>query len=809
MCSRISLQLSLVVGLSFVITSCCIAVQDTETGRLASEFYVSQSGDDSSPGTKLKPFKTLVRAREAVRNIKWKQNKGDIKDIAVVLRGGRHYLTKTVNFDENDSGNYGYKIIYKNYPGENPVLVGGLRVSNWEPYRGNISKAYIPYLKAGIISVSRLIESGVPGIIARTPNNGWLRLQKPDRQSICYKADDLNPAKWDISQLQLNLTEPGTYFSDVIPVDNIEIANRRINLRYKPFYMPASDKTYFVQNSLALLDAPGEFFADRKTGYLYYWPRASNIKKTLVEIPFLENLFKFESYSPRFPVHDIVVEGLQFEGSATAEFTRRGWPDNGDNGHPNDEGDRQTALHSEHWGQVYFNNASRIILRDCRLTNAGVNAVSIVGASTDITVTGCEIAGAGYMGVYIKGDTSVYKKEQATGILDINNGHLVHNNYIHHYGRLSITGIGVNMCNTSRSTISNNLITDGPKMGISMFSQWDVPREFCTMRDNVIRNNELARCCTGSTDGGAFYIGASTENTVFENNRITDVWSWFNTTWPQPDDREDDNASIDFDPGMTFNTYIKNNLCYGENAAVVETGRTEDEMFLDNNYFEPRPGYLGKVMYNGQWVTAPPFDFSKVSMGIGLTSDYKLPYPKETIKPVQLPLRCEFERTLSPLFLYRYSDGPAQEFFTDANVKSGKIALRVDKDIFVVRYRHPSPVNKRAVIWIYDNPDKRSALCGASITGDGGTVWVGVDCSISREKYVLKHSGKTTITPMSRKVGWHELQMNLDSTGCKLSIDSQVVGKAASIQSFTILDMGDDGFGSDSTGMGFDSLFIE
>ncbi len=774
-----------------------------------SSYYVSPTGDDTNDGTRSRPFKSIERAREAVRSIKWRQNKKGITDITVILRGGRYHLTKAIEFDENDSGNYGYKIIYRNYPGEKPVLVGGLPVHNWQIYKGKVYRAFIPFMKEGLISVTRLIENDIPAVPARTPNNGWLRLEKPSRQSICYRKGDLETSKWDISQLQINLTEPGTYFSDIIPVDSIESAKWQINLRYRPFYMPAADKTYFVTNSLQLLDAPGEFYSDRKTGYLYYWPRESNIKKSLIEMIFVKNTVKFHSYSPRFPVHDIVLEGIHFEGSSSQQFTRRGWPDNGDNGNPDDEGDRQTALHSEHWGQVYIENASRITIKDCVLTNAGVNAISILGASTDITVAGCEIAYAGLMGVYIKGDRSVYRKEQATGVLDINNGHLIYNNYIHHYGRLSTTGIGVNLCNTSHCTISHNLITDGPKMGISLFSQWDVPREFCTMRDNVIKNNELARCCTASTDGGAFYIGASSENTVFENNRITDVWSWFNATWPQPDDREDDNASIDFDPGMTYSTFIKNNICYGENAAVVETGRVEDEMFLDNNYFEPRPGFSGKVMYNGQWVNAPPFDLSRVSMDIGLTSEYKLDYPREIIKPVQLPLRCEFERTLSPLFLYKYFDGSAVEYFTNKIVKGGKSALQVDKDIFVVRYRHPYPVKKRAVIWMYDNPSMKSAHCGASVAGDRGTAWIGVAGSISSDNYVVKYDGKSRITTIKRKLGWHELKMEIEPNGCLLRLDSHTIGTVSNIHSFTIMDIGDDSIGSDSMGLGFDSLLIE
>jgi len=47
-------------------------------------FYVSPAGDDRSEGTEARPFATLHRARQAVREV----NRAMTGDIEVVLRGG-------------------------------------------------------------------------------------------------------------------------------------------------------------------------------------------------------------------------------------------------------------------------------------------------------------------------------------------------------------------------------------------------------------------------------------------------------------------------------------------------------------------------------------------------------------------------------------------------------------------------------------------------------------------------------------------------------------------------------------------------
>lgn len=756
------------------------APADGQEGRT---IFVAPDGNDLGSGTVQSPYATLSRARDEVRALKEKGPGA----ITVQLRGGTYYLAEPVVFDEKDSGGESAPVIYRNYEGEVPVLAGGIPVTAWEPFKNGILKAAVPQVTPTAALAFQVIEGGVAGTLARTPNAGWLGLRDPQVEpfwSFAYESGDFNPEGMDVSQLHVHLMQMGTYFSEHIPVERVDATDRRFYTKFKmkdPAYDPVNGKAYMVENALGLLDAPGEFYADRSAGTLYYMPLHERAEGATIVADTAAKLVELRGASFEQPVHDLVFEGLVFQGG---------------------------------YDQVTLTNASRVELRDCRFFNAGNNGVSIEGASAHVTVTGCEIARCGTNGISIRGDYDRHDLGPATvrGV-----GDTIHNNYIHHIGRRTITGCGISVFwSLNDSVISNNLITDGPKSGILFFSMWDMPRELGIMNNNVIRNNELARCMASSWDGGAFYIGATTDHNTFENNRIADAWSWFNATWPQPEDRPEDACSIDFDPGMTYETHLRNNMVYGANSPVVEFGRYEDETFIENNFFES-PGKPDEILVNGKWEKHGGFDRARVADSIGLTAEYKFPWPREVARPVTLPLHCGFDGTLSPFFLYRYEDGLRHEYLTETGAHDGTGALRIDKDVMTVRYRHPAAISGKVTIWFYDDASKMQASCLAKLSGpaaiEEGIIALGVDGTVSRDHYVVQQwEDRIAATSVPRSTGWHKLVFDVKEGkehGTEIALDDQQVGRVPMFQAFTTIDLGDARFGSDSLGLGFDSLSIE
>jgi len=95
----------------------------------AVEIYVAPTGDDANPGTKQKPFATLARARDAVRQQKTESAK---EDVTVFLRGGVYRLTETVVFGLADSGGAGQRITYAAFPGETPIICSDVPITGFK-----------------------------------------------------------------------------------------------------------------------------------------------------------------------------------------------------------------------------------------------------------------------------------------------------------------------------------------------------------------------------------------------------------------------------------------------------------------------------------------------------------------------------------------------------------------------------------------------------------------------------------------------------------------------------------------------------
>ena len=111
-------------------------------------FFVSTAGNDSWSGTLSAPnaagtdgpFATFDAARAAVQAV----NQLNVAQIVVQFRGGTYYLPSTVQFTAADSGSASTPIIYQNYPGETPVLSGGMPLGNWTNAGGNKWQATLP-----------------------------------------------------------------------------------------------------------------------------------------------------------------------------------------------------------------------------------------------------------------------------------------------------------------------------------------------------------------------------------------------------------------------------------------------------------------------------------------------------------------------------------------------------------------------------------------------------------------------------------------------------------------------------------------
>lgn len=118
--------------------TCAMAVAPTP---VAANYYVAPDGNDGWTGTLATPnaantdgpFATFARAQTAVAVLP----KTAPPDIVVQLRTGTyHQPTSIVLQAPADTGTSTTRIVYRNYPGESPVISGGKRIQGWTNVAG-------------------------------------------------------------------------------------------------------------------------------------------------------------------------------------------------------------------------------------------------------------------------------------------------------------------------------------------------------------------------------------------------------------------------------------------------------------------------------------------------------------------------------------------------------------------------------------------------------------------------------------------------------------------------------------------------
>jgi len=290
------------------------------------DFYVATDGDDGNPGTKDRPFATLHRARDAVRELKSQQ--GLKKPVTVLVRGGKYFLENTLVLSDGDSGTRQCPISYKAYPGEHPILSGGQKVIGWEPYKGKILRGELSNGKVSVSEARQLSFNGELQTRARLPNfdpeknpfsGGWINIEGPAEPgshiAFKYKPGTF-PRSWakpfegEVSGLMGNIG----WCNNVIPIASIDEKNQIVTLahelwrsgndnfeRYRnmPFqcYSDEVCNKFFVENILEELDQPGEWCLDSEEGIIYFWPPQELTDDSEVVIPKLDCLINLEGAS--------------------------------------------------------------------------------------------------------------------------------------------------------------------------------------------------------------------------------------------------------------------------------------------------------------------------------------------------------------------------------------------------------------------------------------------------------------------------------------------------------------------------------
>ena len=277
-------------------------------GALAAEFHVAVDGSDANPGTVEAPFATLAKARDAVREARVPAGKG----AAVKVHGGVYPFADTLVLGEEDSGSPGAPVVYQ-VEGDAPVrITGGRTVTGFvavtepavlerlpEESRGKVLQADLKaqgitdfgtmkmrgFPQPIVPAPLELFFDGDPMTLARWPNEGWALTGKIiDKGSIPRNEDDSNrpgvftyreerPARWtQADDVWMFGYWCWDWADESIRVAAIDTESKQIRLAAPHHYGLKEGMRYYALNLLEEIDQPGEWYLERKTGMLYFWP---------------------------------------------------------------------------------------------------------------------------------------------------------------------------------------------------------------------------------------------------------------------------------------------------------------------------------------------------------------------------------------------------------------------------------------------------------------------------------------------------------------------------------------------------------
>lgn len=427
-------------------------------GCLHGDFFVSTKGSDSNPGTRQKPFRTLERARDALRAA------GPSKAATVWLRGGTYRLTKTFQLEAEDSGSAGHPVVYRAVAGETVRLTGGQPVAGWRRWKGSIKRADLR--KQGITDFGKIVSRGFsrplhpaglelfaggrPMPLAHWPNHGWAYIGAgmPPKSKDRFAYDSSRPERWknapDVWVHGYWTYDWADTYEHVASIDT----TAKMILTDAPHgvygYKPG--QRWMALNLLEELDEPGEWYLDRATGMLYFWPPAG------AREPFV-SLLETPLIAMRQASH-IELRDFSFEYS---------------------RGDG-----------IHITGGSGNLIARCRIMNLGNRGIVIEGGSNS-GVEDTEIAYTGEGGLSLAGGD----RRTLTAAR-----HFARRNHIHHYGYWSRTYTPAIYLQGVGQQVSGNTIDHAPHNAILLGGN-----------EHRVEANDIHTVAMETGDVGAYYLG--------------------------------------------------------------------------------------------------------------------------------------------------------------------------------------------------------------------------------------------------------------------------------------------------------------
>ena len=295
----------------------------------AADLYVSPEGNDAWSGTLAKPNAArtdgpLASPAGAGRDPQAQSRRAVAEPIRVRIQSGEYAIGEPVVFEPQDSGTQQCPITYVGDPGQQPILSGGRQVTGWRK-QGDRWIAHLAEVESGKWTFAALWVNGERRTRRECRTRAISTRRARRRRSPIRRP--ANPAssghvafrfkKGDIRQLS-RLDDAVVVVYQSWEVGHQRIASLDEAKRVVTFRSPlpwafdywGGNVRYFVENVPEALDAPGEWYLDRKTGVLSYVPLpGEDMTQATVVAPVAKQLIVLAGK----PAENQFVSHLRFE----------------------------------------------------------------------------------------------------------------------------------------------------------------------------------------------------------------------------------------------------------------------------------------------------------------------------------------------------------------------------------------------------------------------------------------------------------------------------------------------------------------
>jgi outer membrane protein assembly factor BamB len=580
----------------------CMVVCCLMAGELvAKDYYVSPEGSDGNVGSKQKPFATLARARDAIREA----GIAGRERVNVVLTDGIHLLGESFVLEPQDSGSETAPVVYRAENEGKAIISGATRLMGlkWERHKGGIMKATVPDDVLRSCKFDAVTVGDIKLHMARFPNytgqgnfDGVTNIEAVNKRAQGYKRPTtgylhaLHRSRWGSVHYRITGKD-----GKGLKLEGGWQQNRHRQL---------NAGNVMVENVFEELDEAGEWFLDREAGILYVYPVSGmDLSREPLYVTNVKDLIVFAGSADE-PIRYVSVEGIEFR------HAHRVVMESEENWEPLNRGDwsivRSGAVMltgTEHCtikdcffnatggNGVFFNDYNRhSAVRDCRFEKLGDSAVAFVGnhACTRSNPIGYENSIA-----YSKQDLTPGPKGN-----DFPKDCMMDGCLVFAIGRVGKQTAGCFISMAQNITVSHNTIYHVPRSGITV-------NDGC-WGGHIIEHNDVFDTVIETGDHGPFnswgrdrywltrhHSGKGyREDTVFDEESVPQIEAQRrsrldcvtpivirNNRWMH--NTESHSWGIDLDDGSS-NYHVYNNLCLGCSVKLREGfyRRVENNIFI-------------------------------------------------------------------------------------------------------------------------------------------------------------------------------------------------------------------------------------